>query len=345
MIFFQLFTERWTMACQGLTAQQEGFYLRLVVWTYANECALPLDRGECCRIARVSGAASADVRRMSAGRGNPEEEADVGLVLRRFFLRTATGYEQKKALAEIDRFQAGEPARAARREVDKARKARGREEQRKLYGLARERGLKTGPRMTNAELRALLGMPEPMSNVVPLSAGVSAADASARPQDSPQSVTQVNPQDTGQSVAQAQNPLPMTHNVLRRTDSADTSADADGSALSARIDGGPLEPVPKSPPISDDRLRSAVQALRAGGIVGINTGHPMFLELLRAGITDDALLFASAAAAAKGKGFAYALAIAEGQMRDAAAANLPSAKEREGASRVAQWAPGLEAKW
>jgi len=324
MIFFQLFTERWTMACQGLTAAQEGMYLRLVVWTYANECALPLDREECCRIARVSAASAGDF-------------ADVGFLLKKFFMRTPSGHEQKKAIAEIDRFQAGEPARVARREADAQRKRRGREEQRGLYALARERGLKTGPHMSNAELRRLLGIPEPVSNVVQLSAGLSAADASAKSADSPQV--------TGENVGHDQNPLPMTHNVLRRTDSADASADADRTALSARLDGGPLEPVPDGKPISDERLRSAVQALRDGGLVGINSGHPMFLELLRAGISDEALLFASAGAVAKGKPFAYAIAIAEGQMRDAAAAGLPSAKEREGASRVAQWAPGLEAKW
>jgi uncharacterized protein YdaU (DUF1376 family) len=324
VIFFQLFTERWTMACQGLTAAQEGMYLRLVVWTYANECPLPLDREECCRIARVS-AVSAD------------DFADVGFLLKKFFMRTPSGYEQKKAVAEIDRFQAGEPARAARREADAKRKRAGREEQRKLYGLARERGLKTGPHMSNAELRALLGIPEPTTNVVHLSAGLSAADASAMSADSLQ-VTDGN-------VAHAHNPLPITHNVLRRTDSADSPLDADGAALSARLDGGPLEVVPKAEPVSDERLRSAVQALRDGGLVGINSGHPMFLELLRAGISDEALLFAAASAAAKGKPFAYAIAVAEGQMRDAAAASLPSAKARAAASIVAQIAPGLEAKW
>lgn len=329
MIFFQLFTERWSMACQGLTEAQEGIYIRLVVWMYANECPLPLDRDECSRIARLSAADGADVF--------ADRIADLGLVLKKFFIRTPRGHEQKKAVAEIDRYQAGEPARVARREADAQRKRRGREEQRHLYGLARERGLKTGPHMSNSELRKLLGIPEPASNVVPLSAGVSVADASAKSADSPQV--------TNENVAQAQNPLPITHNVLRRTEGADTSADAAGSALSARLDGGPLQPIPNAEPISDERLRRAVQALRDGGLIGVNSGHPMFLELLRAGITDDALLFASAAAAAKGKPFAYAIAIAEGQMRDAAAAELPSAKDREAANRVAQWAPGLEAKW
>lgn len=341
MIFFQMFTERWSMACQGLTEAQEGIYIRLVVWVYANECPLPLDRNECARIARLSAADGADVF--------ADRNADLGFVLKKFFTRTPRGHEQKKAVAEIDRYQAGEPARAARKEADAQRKRRGREEQRGLYALARERGVKTGPHMSNSELRKLLGIPEPAGNVVHLSAGVSAADASAESAGSPQESPSGNPQDTGGRVAQAQNPLTINHITSlegRKWKPADASAEAAGPprALAVLGEGG-IDPIPNAPDISPERLRTAVQALRDGGLIGINAGHPMLLELLRAGIRDEALTLAAATAAAKGKGFAYALAIAEGQMRDAAAAAVPTAREREGASRVAQWAPGLEAKW
>lgn len=317
MIFFQFFVQRWVAACQGLTAQSEGFYLRLCLWMYENEQPLPLDLGECFRIARVE---------------TRKDCPAVRAVLERFFVRTDGGYEQRKALAEIDRFQVGAPARSARRDLDTARKRRNREEQRRLYADAREKGLPVRAGMKLTELREMLGLPIHGANVVPLSRGVSAADMSRSPQEKCPVVP-----DAHETI---------THYVPKGTDSGQPadSPDREKRALAVLGEGG-IDPVPKAPEVSDERLRSAVQALRTGGLIGINAGHPMLLELLRAGIRDDALMLAAAGAAAKGKGFAYALAVAEGQMRDAAAAALPSAKEREGANRVAQWAPGLEAKW
>lgn len=312
MIFFPFFVERWTMACQGITAEQEGVYLRLLVWMYANECELPLDLSECCRIARCV---------------SRDERDTVGFVLSRYMSVTPTGHTQKKAVAEIEHYQLGEPARAARRDVNTARKRRHREEQRRLYALAREQGVPTRRGMRMADLRELLGIPEPTGNVVPLSLdesrGVSRRDSVTSPQGVPNVQTHTHTH---------------TMSLKGHTASRDTVVTPDGEK-------GGLEALPSSEQPSAERLVAAVRALRAGGLVAVNSGHPLLHALLAAGVDNDALTWASANAVSKGKGFAYALAACEGQMRDAAAAALPSAKEREGASRVAQWAPGLEAKW
>ncbi len=323
MIFYNFFTERWLAATDSLTAMQEGIYLRLVNWMYRNEMPLPLDMEECARIARV--------------RGKPELET-LPDVIGRYFSQTSAGWVQAKTLHEISRFQQAEPVRQMRRMVDKERKAASRGEQHRLYALAREKGLTVRPRMRLNELRELVG--EPIVRMVPKPESVQASE----------DVSQPDAAADASEFRQPHVPLPTTHiehpaDALLRPADADADAAPDARRLAARLDGGPLESVPKAPEISDERLRTAVQALRDGGLIGINSGHPMLLELLRAGIRDEALTLAAATAAAKGKGFAYALAIAEGQMRDAAAANVPNARARAAANIVAQIAPGLEAKW
>jgi uncharacterized protein YdaU (DUF1376 family) len=337
MIFFPFYVERWTMSAQGLTAQQEGIYLRLVLWMYANESHLPADRNECVRIARIAGQ-SAGHTRDSAGQSGTEV-ADVALVLQRFFTRTEQGFAQKKAIAEIQKFQLGEPQRNARRDMDTARKRQAREDQRRLYGMCRERGIETRPGMRLNDLRTLLGIPLPTNNVVPLSRGLSAADM----RTNPQAVTADGAGDTSLSVPEFHNPRTMNHSVPKGThDVSAQDADSEGAPRVAGEQG--IEHVPQGAAVPVERIATAVKALRTGGLVGINGSHPMLLELLRAGASDETLTWAAAAAAAKGKPFAYAIAIVEGQMREAAASaagGLTAPAER---NRVSEWAPGLEAR-
>ena len=73
-------------------------------------------------------------------------------------------------------------------------------------------------------------------------------------------------------------------------------------------------------------------ALKAAGLIGINTSHPRLLALLDAGVTDTELTMAATEAVARNKGFAYVLGMVEGRRRDAAAAGAvpgPSVSPRE----------------
>jgi hypothetical protein len=94
---------------------------------------------------------------------------------------------------------------------------------------------------------------------------------------------------------------------------------------------------------------AAGMALKAGGLIGVNTSHPRLLALLTAGVSPLELQLAATEAVAKGKGFAYALAMVEGRRRDAEAAGpLPgpvvSRRDIEAADRLAQWTGGILGK-
>lgn len=64
----------------------------------------------------------------------------------------------------------------------------------------------------------------------------------------------------------------------------------------------------------------ACKIMRAAGLASTNPGHPLLLELLKAGVTGPELHQAAEKAVAKGAGMAYALSVVQGQRREAAAA-------------------------
>jgi len=77
--------------------------------------------------------------------------------------------------------------------------------------------------------------------------------------------------------------------------------------------------------------------LRRHGVNALNPGHPDFVALVDAGVSDDEWLSAADAALAKGKGFTYLLGVVKGRRADAAtgasstrpSARRPAATERQ----------------
>jgi len=284
VIFFTLFTERWMSATNGMDLLHRGAYIALMVHQYANEVmALPLDMKENYRI---------------AGAHSRAERQAVTHVLRTFYDRNPTGYEQRKVTAEVSRFQAKEPERVIERERTNARKAASRATHKALYALGRQHGLPVIGGMSIAELRDVL-----------LKAGVQLGPLAAS--EWPERFAHV-PQNHG-NVTEVVT-VTVTEPVTETVTEIHTHA--------------PL-PTVTGVPVTHRASASAgevCKAMRASGVVGVNPSHPGLLALLAAGCTVDHLAMCAATAAAKGKGFAYALGIAEGQMREAATRE-PSALE------------------
>jgi uncharacterized protein YdaU (DUF1376 family) len=314
VIFFTLYTERWLAATQGMTTTEEAVYLRLVLWMYINEAELPLDEDECCRIARTETKADRDA---------------VSRVLSRKFEVTPTGQTQQKTAIEIDKFKRGTPHRENRREIETARKRKARDEQRRLYADARAKGLAVSAGMKLSELRELLGL----GQVVPLRpvsrpAGQGAGTCPAVP-----------------NVYESMNHMAYQGNTLG------TLAGQNGTGFEVGFEtksggnrgagDGPLDPVPTAPQADPDRVAAAVRALRAGGMQGINAGHPLLHALVAAGASPDAFTYAAAHAVGRGKPFAYALAVVQGQMQDAAQAQAQGLAAPKRENTVAQWAPSI----
>jgi uncharacterized protein YdaU (DUF1376 family) len=321
MMFVMFYIERWMASCQGLTHRQKSLYLGLLLWCYTNESPLPLDRKECARIA--------DARTGS-------ELEDIGFLLTKFFQETSGGWRNKRVEIELGKYSAKKPGRENQKADAAMRKKRSREQQRQLYADAREKGLPVRAGMTFTELRELLGMP---------------AFDGRFGAESPEKNGDVSHGDASQSHTVASY-VPVTSNQYRDRPRDVLFVTDQKNASFFEIENHSVDPIAEQKMVDPNRVGSAIRAMRSGGVIGVNGGHPLLLAMLDAGVSDEALAFAAASAAAKGKGFAYALAIAEGQMRDAAQASAGGLKpgapldrrEAEARAWVASVAPGLEAK-
>lgn len=314
MIFYPFYVQRWLAATVNLTAVQECMYLRLLNWGYENECALPGELSECCRITRAA---------------TRKERDATAQMLAQFFDRTDAGHVQKRLMHELSRFAAGEPARVARREREKVTQARSREVRSRLYALCRRNGIPTEGRMSTEALRARL-----------TDAGIELGELAAPPQpftyaekpaevhstvDASRSVTGGVTQNVKQSVMQKVMQLE-THEPLR---------DSQRESLAARAREG-----------AATQAGEACRAMRSSGLIATNPSHPTLHALLNAGCTIEHLAIAAAQAVSRGKGFAYALAVAQGQMAEAAGVTdaLAERKHAEAATLMQQLAPEIAAR-
>lgn len=150
MIWFQYFPRNWLAATLQLTCEEDGVYHRLCDWCYINECELPHDVDECCRIARAVTRSERDA---------------VTRVTRDYFEKTSAGLAQRHIAQKVEKYLTGEPERQARRSLDAERKRRSRAIQRSLYATLRKAGI-----------HAPAGMPMAALNDMVRSAGLSHAD-------------------------------------------------------------------------------------------------------------------------------------------------------------------------
>jgi uncharacterized protein YdaU (DUF1376 family) len=297
-----------------MTTAEEGAYLRLVLWMYANESELPLDEREVYRIARCE---------------NRDDRDVVSRLLSRKFSRTNTGFAQGQTALEIDRFKRGTPARENRKAIETERKRVSRAEQARLYADARQRGIPTRPGMKLSELRELLGL----GQVVPLRPMV-------RPAGHPQGQTGQVGDDHVSMNHRAVLGDTLSPPLVRPTGQNGSPNDGFQDGIRGAGDG-PLDPVEVVPNAEPERIAAAVRALKAGGLQGINAGHPLLHALVAAGASPDAFTYAAAHAVGRGKPFAYALAVVQGQMADAAQAQAQGLAAPKRENTVAQWAPSI----
>lgn len=125
-----------------LSFVEDAAYSRLLRKVYASEAPLPAEIRQ--------------VQRLVAARTREEREA-VENVLREFFELREDGWHNQRADEEIARYQAGEPAREARKASQEARLRRHREERARLFADLSVVGQHPPYNVSVSQLRALHG--------------------------------------------------------------------------------------------------------------------------------------------------------------------------------------------
>ncbi len=126
-------------ATAHLSFLEDAAYSRLIRKYYATEKPLPADLATTQRL---------------IGARTDEERAAVETVLREFFMLLDDGWHQERCDAEIERYRAREPDRAARRANETSRVNRHRAERAVLFAQLAERGGHAPWNVSMAELRA-----------------------------------------------------------------------------------------------------------------------------------------------------------------------------------------------
>jgi uncharacterized protein YdaU (DUF1376 family) len=304
--WFQYFPRDWLGATLQLTCEEDGVYHRLVDWCYVNECALPHDLDECCRIARAQ--------------TRSEREA-VTRVTRDYFAETPNGLSQRHIAQKVEKFLLGEPERQAKRALDAERKRRNRVTQRLLYTTLKDAGIYARGGLSMRELRELIA-----------SAGLSQPDEPVTWRDF-RGNAKTGPPSSGHALSEqtAQRDRSQSHSLAENhyTSTPEVSSSEDTGRA----------------PAGATRAGEACKAMRACGLSTTNPSDPRLHALLDAGVTNDEFAYAAAKAVASGKGdaWAYVLAVVRGQREDAAKAGpVQAARASAAAARIAEIAPGLE---
>lgn len=126
-------------ATQHLSILEDGVYSRLLRKYYASEKPLPCD--------------VAAVQRLVVARSK-EERAAVEVVLQEFFVLADDGWHQPRCDIEIERYNAGEPERQAKKANEEARLKKHREERSSLFERLTAAGQHAPWNITMKDLRA-----------------------------------------------------------------------------------------------------------------------------------------------------------------------------------------------
>lgn len=116
----------WIGDTVNLTMLEDGAYNRLIDQYYRSEKPLPLDSKELFRLARASSSA---------------ERKAVLYVISAFFVRTESGFTQKRAQAGIEQFWERDQAAEGKRENDRERQQRARDRRKQLFEELRSHGI------------------------------------------------------------------------------------------------------------------------------------------------------------------------------------------------------------
>lgn len=129
----------WLKDCVGLSATEEGIYLRLVGFYYAQE--RPLSR--------------TDDEIFRAARPDKTEHATVARVLRRFFTLTEDGWRHSRCDKEIAKYLSHRPKSQEAKLAQSERQRRSREYRRALFTTLRDAGAVPSAMTPNDELVTL----------------------------------------------------------------------------------------------------------------------------------------------------------------------------------------------
>lgn len=161
-------------------------YTRLLRLYYRREQPIPGDLAAACRLVRAS---------------SKDQKQAVEAVLKEFFVLVDGAWHQDRCDAEIQRFQSGEPERAAKKANEETRLKRHREERAELFQRLTQAGQHAVWNIGIKELRELVGkLPPPLTATAP----ATPATATQSPVPSPQSPNTSVPNGTGGAAADAE---------------------------------------------------------------------------------------------------------------------------------------------
>jgi len=126
-------------ATAHLSWDEDMAYTRLIRWYYRKERPIPADLAEACRQVRAHSA---------------KQREAVEAVLREFFVLQDDGWHKDDCDDAIERFQAGEPEREAKKKNEDTRLARHRAERAELFTIINGAGLHMSWNCPMGELRA-----------------------------------------------------------------------------------------------------------------------------------------------------------------------------------------------
>lgn len=146
MNYFELHLGDYEAATAHLSVLEDGIYGRLLRLYYRTEKPIPADLKQASRLVRAT--------------SKPERDA-VQQVLSDFFELREDGYHQQRCDEEIERYQAGEPERAAKKINEESRLKRHRDERGRLFRILNEAGQHAPWNTPMAELRDLANRVSP----------------------------------------------------------------------------------------------------------------------------------------------------------------------------------------
>lgn len=255
-----------------LTMLEHGAYGLLLDRYYSTEAGIPADQAY--RITRAQ---------------KKDEKKSVDVVLSEFFSLVDGVWINRRADAEIAKYQAKLPDAEAKKENDRERQKRARDRRKSLFDQLRSHGITAPWDATTEQLQ----------------------DALSRANHEP--VTQpVTCDNTANHTPDTSHQAPVKPSGNTHASTVTTHSD------DLEVDGACSPPDPQLEAVSPTLAGAACLAMRKAGLADANPSHPTLLALLDAGATTQELAIAAGEASSKGKGFAYAIGTVKRRREEAA---------------------------
>lgn len=254
-----------------LTMLEHGAYGLLLDRYYSTEAGIPADQAY--RITRAQ---------------KKDEKKSVDVVLSEFFSLVDGVWINRRADAEIAKYQAKLPDAEAKKENDRERQKRARDRRKSLFDQLRSHGITAPWDATTEQLQ----------------------DALSRANHEP--VTQPVTRDNTDTHT------PDTSHQAPVKTSGTTHASTELTAKREQAGEGACVPHPPIELDAPTQAGYACKAMRQAGISDGNPSHPTLLALIEAGATAQEFAIAAKEANGKGKGFAYAIGTVKRRREEAA---------------------------